>query len=184
MIDIGTSIDGNTFDADFVITNNSSGGIEIDSIVFDFTPLASTGICFDLIASSCHRSGGSDFSGSSLSGNVGFTTVFSDAVGGISSLDTLLINFTNFTFGEVFSFNVDIDNNTNGSVFGNDLIGAIIKFNMSNGTQLVGVFDSVIGNADAASFLLTSDSTEISAPLVGALMGFFGIAMLTRKRKS
>lgn len=159
LIDIDFIIDGNTYDEAFIVENNSSVGLDIVQFALDLRPNAGNFLCFDEVGSTCHNSGGLDFT--TVAGDdVGYLSydVF-DAAGGIDEDDFLIVSFNGFESGESFGWKIDIDDQPDGSVFGNDLIGALFLVEMSDGITYQGSLEAVSGNSDAAQLVITGTSS-------------------------
>ncbi|MFD3349059.1 PEP-CTERM sorting domain-containing protein [Alteromonas macleodii] len=191
-IDIGFTIDGNTWDNPFTVQNNSSAGLEITQFALDLRPNSDSFLCFDEVVNSCHSSGGLNFK-SVGSDDVGFLTYsVVDAVGGIDAADFLSVTFNGFSSGESFSWLIDVDDNPDGSVFGNDLIGSLFYVEMSDGITYQGIIQGIDGNDDAGQLVLQGvSSTTIanaitSVPEPSSILLFGGLLLaLTRiKRKN
>ncbi|MGB3725035.1 MAG: hypothetical protein WA981_04650 [Glaciecola sp.] len=176
MISVTSEMVGNTFQQDFSITNNSDAGVNIESLTFDLRPLSAAGVCFDLVSNSCHSSTGLDFSATVGAVATGFiSSAFSDEIGGITGgLDFLTIDFSDFNATETFAFKVDVDQSADPAVLGDDLIGSIMTFNMSDGNSYFSTF--VAGSQpnsavlSAASVVNASSSSAFSILMLG--MGF------------
>ncbi|NVK55708.1 MAG: PEP-CTERM sorting domain-containing protein [Alteromonadaceae bacterium] len=193
IIDIGFTIDGDTFSQPWSVSNNSEDGILLESFVFDLRPLAT--YCYDTgSVAGCSGSTGPDFS--PLSGNIdtGFTTAnITNQAGGLDFNDFLQINFSDFGFGEVFSWELDVDSVATPTVYGNELIGSQVYAQMSDGNVYYGQLESVDGNSDAASFVISavSDSSiedlvnEVPEPSTLALfaLSVIGVRVFARKLK-
>jgi len=159
LIDIDFIIDGNTYDEAFIVENNSSVGLDIVQFALDLRPNAGNFLCFDEAGSACHNSGGLDFT--AVAGDdVGYLSydVF-DATGGIDEDDFLIVSFSGFESGESFGWKIDIDDQPDGSVFGNDLIGALFLVEMSDGITYQGTLEAVSGNSDASQLVITGTSS-------------------------
>jgi|GEM_PF-2261474 len=159
LIDIDFIIDGNTYDEAFIVENNSSVGLDIVQFALDLRPNAGNFLCFDEVGSTCHNSGGLDFT--AVSGDdVGYLSYdVLDATGGIDEDDFLIVSFNGFESGESFGWKIDIDDQPDGSVFGNDLIGALFLVEMSDGITYQGSLEAVSGNSDAAQLVITGTSS-------------------------
>lgn len=189
-IDIDFTIDGNTWDNPFVVKNNSTG-LDILQFALDLRPNASNFLCFDEIVNSCHNSGGLNFKrvGSNDAGFLSYSVV--DAEGGINAADFLSVAFSNFSSGESFSWLIDVDDDPDGSVFGNDLIGSLFYVEMSDGITYQGVIEGVTGNADAGQLTIQGvSSTTIanavnSVPEPSSILLFGGMLLaLTRFKRA
>lgn len=72
---------------------------------------------------------------------------------------TLALTFNGFAVGEAFTWLLDIgplDINASATVFGNQLIGAAVYADFSNGLRGSGFMVAVPSNDDAAQFLITT----------------------------
>ena len=188
-IDIDFTIDGNTWDNPFVVNNNSTG-LDILQFALDLRPNANSFLCFDEVVNSCHSSGGLNFKrvGSNDAGFLSYSVV--DAAGGINAADFLLVEFSNFSSGESFSWLIDVDDNPDGSVFGNDLIGSLFYVEMSDGITYQGVIEGIAGNDDAGELVIKGvSSTTIgnainSVPEPSSIFLFGGMLLaLTRFKR-
>lgn len=193
LIDIDFTIDGNTYFEPFTVINNSSAGLDILSFALDLRPNASSFLCFDEVANSCHSTTGRDFAVVG-SNDVGFSSYsVLDAVGGINTPDFLLVNFDNnsFSSGEQFSWAIDVDGEaSSGTVFGDDLIGSLFFVEMSDGITYQGAIEGIAGNSDAGRLVLTGrspvtiDNAINSVPEPSSILLFGGLLVaLTRFRR-
>lgn len=154
IIDIDFTVDGNTYLDPWVVTNNSTDGVLIESFVFDLAPLNT--YCYDTLQSGCSTSSGVDFTatgGAASTGLVGASVTGQGA--DPSFLDLLQINFDDFGYGETFSWEIDVDSTNNVTVLGNELIGSNVYVQMSDGNVYYGNLEAVAGNSDAASFVIS-----------------------------
>lgn len=190
MIEIGFTIDGNTWNNPFVVENNSSSGLDILQFALDLRPNANSFLCFDEVVNSCHNSGGLNFKsvGSDDVGFLSYSVV--DASGGIEEADFLSVAFNGFNPGESFSWLIDVDDNPDGSVFGNDLIGSLFYVEMSDGITYQGVIEGIAGNDDAGELVLKGVSTTTignainSVPEPSSIFLFGGMLLaLTRFKR-
>jgi len=181
-------IDGDTFTQPFAITNNSTAGETI--LEFGFN-LAGTGVVFDPV----------DFG---PPGNNTLGTPFqplggSDATTGLVNPVTVVdgstffsMDFTNFDVGETFSWLLDVDPADplapTPTIFGNDLIGALVYVDFSNGLRGSGLIEAVAGNDDAGQLVIRTftPTPEIPEPSTWAMMitgfGLTGAALRRRSR--
>ncbi|MCH8828992.1 MAG: right-handed parallel beta-helix repeat-containing protein, partial [Planctomycetes bacterium] len=143
ILDLDFLIDGDTFKQAFQITNKSAAGnllqkftfdISLTGLEFDIDPI--TGKPFDPIPATAVTTG---FAPPAI----------------VEDRGTLLeIDFTDFDPGEFFEWNIDLDiAAANTSVFGNELIGAIVTLDYSGGQQITGTMVAVPGFPDAARFV-------------------------------
>lgn len=173
-------IDGDTFSLPFTITNTSTAG---ESVVgFGISLIAPFG--FDTVnggfgidnSTAFAPQGGSDVA-------TGYTGPASFA-DGVTSID---FTFTDFAVGESFVWLIDVDNPQFATVFGNELIGSTGYADFSNGLRGLGVFEAVVGNDDAAQFVIRTftPSPGVPEPAAWAMMlggfGLIGAAMRRRK---
>lgn len=178
-------IDGNTFTQPFQITNNSTGGETVLAFGFDLT---GTGTVFDTVTGGVPNNtigvpftprNGTDIT-TGLSG-------FSVVDGGVF----LGMTFSSFDVGDTFIWDIDIDEAGGGAtVNGNQLIGATIFADFSNGLRGSGQLVGVDGNPDAARFsIVTFTPTPGAVPEPGTWamlllgFGFVGGAMRLAKRR-
>jgi len=181
-------IDGDTFTQPFAITNNSTAGETI--LEFGFN-LAGTGVVFDPV----------DFG---PPGNNTLGTPFqplggSDATTGLVNPVTVVdgstffsMDFTDFDVGETFSWLLDVDPADplapTPTIFGNDLIGALVYVDFSNGLRGSGLIEAVAGNDDAGQLVIRTftPTPEIPEPSTWAMMitgfGLTGAALRRRSR--
>lgn len=160
LIDIGFIVDGDTYNVPFTIENNSGAGLDITRFAFDLRPRSEQFLCFDEGGSDCHPSAGRSFT-IQAGDDVGYlSNLVTDAVGGIDSFDFLSVSFDDFNPGEIFSWLIDIDDDPDGSVFGNDLIGSTFLVEMSNGLTYQGVLEGVDGNIDASQLRIIGESLQ------------------------
>ncbi len=123
--------------------------------------------------------------------DVGFISYSAiDAPGGIDSLDFLTVEFGNFGAGKSFSWRIDVDDNPDGSVYGNDLIGALFLVEMSDGLTYQGILEAVVGNSDASQLRIIGvsdttidESTEITEPGFIFTFASLMLAFSLRRRK-
>lgn len=113
-----------------------------------------------------------------------------DAAGGINAADFLTVDFSDFSSGESFSWLIDVDDDPDGSVFGNDLIGSLFYVEMSDGITYQGVIEGITGNDDAGELVIRGiSSTTIansinSVPEPSSILLFGGILLaLTRFKR-
>jgi PEP-CTERM motif len=173
-------IDGDTFSLPFTITNTSTAG---ESVVgFGISLIAPFG--FDTV------NGGFGIDNSTAFAPQGGTDVATGYTGpasfadGVTSID---FTFTDFAVGESFVWLIDVDNPQFATVFGNELIGSTGYADFSNGLRGLGVFEAVVGNDDAAQFVIRTftPSPGVPEPAAWAMMlggfGLIGAAMRRRK---
>lgn len=180
-------IDGDTFTQPFAITNNSTAGETI--LEFGFN-LAGTGVVFDPV----------DFG---PPGNGTFGTAFtplggSDVTTGLVNPVTVVdgssffsMNFTDFDVGETFSWLLDVDPADpfapTPTIFGSDLIGALVYVDFSNGLRGSGSIVAVAGNDEAGQLVINTftPTPPIPEPSTWALMiSGFGLAGAALRRRN
>ena len=190
-------IDGDTFQNDFSISNDSTDGEKITGFQLDLRT-ADNRICFDLdgngddsISDSCNagnpglsfveRSGGSD------TGLISSSVI--DAVGSLDAFDFLEVLFSDFGPGEEFSWAIDIDTfngGRNGGINGRQMIGSTVTVDFSSGIRASGRLTAVDGNFDASAFIVESitDITEASAPATIVLFGLGLVGLSFARRRA
>jgi hypothetical protein len=179
-------IDGDTFTQPFAITNNSTAGETI--LEFGFN-LAGTGVVFDpedfgppgnnTFGTAFTPQGGSDV-----------TTGLVNPVNVVDGSTFFKMNFTDFGIGETFSWLLDVDPADpfapTPTIFGNDLIGAAVYVDFSNGMRGSGLIEAVAGNSDAGQLVIRTftPTPGIPEPATWAMMiagfGFAGAALRRR----
>jgi hypothetical protein len=99
--------------------------------------------------------------------------------------------FTDFQAGETFSWLLDVDPsdpNASPTIFGNQLIGATVWVDFSNGLRGTGLIEAVPGNDDAGQLFIRTftPSPGVPEPAAWAMMlggfGLIGTAMRRRKQ--
>lgn len=174
-------IDGDTFNNPFSITNSSTAGETV--LGFGISLIAPYG--FDT------EPGGFGIDPVPFA-PVGGTDVITGYTGPGSFADgsnSLAFTFNDFDVGESFIWNIDIDrDSTILTVFGSDLIGSTGFADFSNGLRGVGVFEAVLGNDDAAQFMIQTFTPTPGVPEPGTwammILGFGLIGSQMRRRKS
>lgn len=139
-------IESSTYgDDSFQITNNSTAGVQIESVSFDLSTSILPDVVFDPVGTAGDLTA-KDFTPDSSS-DVGEVT-HSFAGPHDDGFDQLTINFTDFGPGEFFNFSVDVDPtsirgssapgpNESGSVSGLELVGSQVTITFSDGTTEV-----------------------------------------------
>jgi len=174
-------IDGDTFTQPFALTNNSTGGETILSFGFDLT---GTGVVFDPVTGGVpNSSAGTPFT---PQGGSDVTTGLTGTPTIVDGSTFFQIFFNSFNVGETFSFVLDVDAGASATVLGNQLIGATIFADFSNGLRGTGQLVAVTGNPDASQFVITTlTSTPSGVPEPGTwammLLGFGGIGFAVRR---
>ncbi len=181
-------IDGDTFSQPFRITNNSTAGEKVVGFGFNLNPVP---YVFDTVSGGVpNTSAGVPF------GAVGGSGVLTGLVGSPVVPDGakfFQIAFNDFDVGETFQFDIDVDPSGVGSatVFGNQLIGASIFADFSNGLRGSGFLEAVPGNSDAAQFVIrtvTVTPPAVPEPATWAMMlfgfGVIGRALRARGRRA
>lgn len=187
-IEIEFTIQGNTWDQAYTVTNNSTDGIQIEQFVFDLRPLYANSVCFDdATVGTCHTSGGTNFTSASASQatDTGLVSaILEDATGGIDEYDLLSIVFGDFDPGETYSWFIDIDDQPDGTIYGSDLIGSIVYVLMSDGNVYSGELQALAGTTDGATFVISEVySDDIGSVIDGTVsspgnFAMFGVFML------
>lgn len=162
-------IAGNTFpggvpSGTFTIGNTSGPGVDITGFTFDVSTIPATPAA-PFINYDASGFGGfpfTPFGGTDTT--TGLTTVNSTAVPPYPN--TLIptgsqlvdLTFNDFNPGEQFQWDADLDPDLGqqGSIFGNDLIGATINVNFTGGLTLGGSMVAVGGDPTASTFVATS----------------------------
>jgi hypothetical protein len=178
-------IDGDTFDQPFAITNNSTAGETILEFGFDLT---GTGVVFDPVDGGPPDNGtlGTPFT---PQGGSDVTTGLVNPVNVVDGSTFFKMNFTDFGVGETFSWLLDVDPAdplASPTVFGNNLIGALVYVDFSNGLRGSGLIEAVAGNDDAGQLVIRTftPTPTIPEPSTWAMMiagfGFAGAALRRR----
>jgi hypothetical protein len=175
-------INGDTFGVPFSITNNSTAGEKVTGFHLNLAP---TGTFFDTADSAPGFPGSIPFS------PVGSSGVLTGLVSSPSVPDgsTLLdLAFNGFDPGETFSFDLDVDRPNTATVYGNELIGALVSVDFSNGFTASGTLAAVAGSPLASRFVVEQVIPTPSVPepasivLIGAAAPF-GLIAWRRRRK-
>lgn len=172
-------IDGDTFSLPFTITNTSTAGEKVTG--FGISLIAPFG--FDTV------NGGFGIDNSTAFAPQGGTEVATGYTGPASFADgstSIAFTFNNFDVGESFVWLIDVDNPAFATVFGNQLIGSTGYADFSNGLRGLGVFEAVVGNDDAAQFVIKTltPSPGVPEPAAWAMMlGGFGIVGAAMRRR-
>ena len=180
-------VDGDTFFVPFEVRNISDAGIDVTRLLLDLT---STGTVFDTVT-------GGDPNGSN---GVPFTPQSgSDFLTGLDEVtvvdggSTLELLFSDFQPDEAITFNIDVDNATgpNDFIRGNNLIGALVTADFTNGVRLIGELQAITGNPDASGFNVTETTTVdpvdpnvIPSPAAAGVGLIGGAMLLWRRRKT
>lgn len=175
-------INGDTFSQPYSITNNSTGGEKITRFQLDLATIASGTFCFDTLTTSntvCNgnSNGGVPFSPNGTSGTTTGLVGAPVVPDGATLLD---IAFTGFDPTETFSWDIDVDEVgtiSQQTVFGNELIGATVTIDFSDGQRLTGALFAVSGSPDASQFRATGLTQTPTVPEPGSL-ALLGAAIL------
>ena len=182
-------MDGDTFTQPFAISNTSTAGESVLSFGFD---LAGTGYVFDPVDLGPPGNGtaGTPFT---PQGGSGITTGIVNPVNVVDGSTFFSMDFTDFTPGETFSWLLDIDPSGGGSpsVFGNNLIGASVYVDFSNGLRGSGLIEAVAGNSDAGQLRISTFTPTpprgVPEPATWAMMmlgfGVVGASMRANRRR-
>ena len=176
-------IDGDTFTQPFAITNNSTAGETVLEFGFDLT---GTGVVFDPVDLGPPGNGTLGTPFTPLGGSE-VTTGLVNPVSVIDGSSFFSMNFTDFDVGETFTWLLDVDPADpfapSPTIFGNDLIGAQVYVDFSNGLRGSGAIVAVAGNDDAGQLVITTftPTPAIPEPSTWALM-ISGTALRRRNR--
>jgi hypothetical protein len=180
-------IDGDTFTQPFAITNNSTAGETILEFGFDLT---GTGVVFDPVDFGAPGNGtlGTPFT---PQGGSDATTGLVNPVNVVDGSTFFKMNFTDFGVGETFSWLLDVDPADplapSPTIFGNNLIGALVYVDFSNGMRGSGFIEAVAGNDDAGQLVIRTftPTPGIPEPSTWAIMiSGFGLAGTALRRRS
>ncbi len=182
-------IDGDTFSQPFSFSNDSTAG----EMLTGFGMSLVAGYCFDTddpaTSSGCNTSVGVDFTpvgtAAADTGLLGIPDI-------LSGDTTFSIAFSDFSVGESFAFDIDVDGAPPNSVtvLGSDLIGSTAFADFSDGQRVVGTFQAVAGNSDAAFFTATGiiDTPTVplpaGLPLILGAVGAFGFLRMRKSKKA
>ena len=169
-------VSGDTFDQPFTIINTSTAGETV--IGFGLKLLPPFG--FDTVDGGFGVDASLPFTMMGGSGvATGYTgpTSFADGVG------ALAFTFTNFTVGKSFSWSIDVDSPGVATVFGNELLGASVYVDFSNGTRGTGVLEAIAGDPEGTRLVIRSLG-GVPEPATWALLiaGFGMIGVSLRRR--
>lgn len=179
-------IDGDTYTQPFSITNTSTAGEKVLSFGFD---LGTTGYVFDTVFGGIPANT-SDFVPFTPRNGTDTTTGLVKPVTVPDGATGFKIDFTNFTVGKTFSWDIDVDPlNPNASVTvnGNQLIGATAYVDFSNGLRANGVLQAVRGRPNASSFSIVTvtPTPAVPEPATWAMMMLgFGVVGYSLRRRS
>jgi len=173
-------IDGDTFNLPFTITNTSTAGEKV--LGFGISLIAPFG--FDTV------NGGFGIDNSTAFAPQGGSDVTTGYTGPVSFADgspSIAFTFNGFDVGESFVWLIDVDNPQFATVLGNQLIGSTGYADFSNGLRGLGVFEAVVGNDDAAQFVIKTltPSPGVPEPAAWAMMlGGFGLVGAAMRRRN
>lgn len=178
-------IDGDTFTQPFSITNNSTAGERVLGFGFD---LAGTGVVFDPedLGPPGNNTAGTPFT---PQGGSDVTTGLVNPVNVVDGSTFFQMAFTDFQVGETFSWLLDVDPsdpNASPTIFGNQLIGATVWVDFSNGLRGTGLIEAVPGNGDAGQLFIRTftPSPGVPEPAAWAMMlGGFGLVGASMRRR-
>lgn len=179
-------INGDTFSQPFSITNNSTASEKVLRFGLDLT---GTGYIFDTVNYGPPYNG-TDGVPFSPRGNTGVSTGLVGPVIVADGAAFFQIDFTNFTVGKTFSWDIDIDPSDpsrSPTVNGNNLIGAKAFVDFSNGLRGNGTLGAVAGQPSAAAFSISTFTPTPSVPEPGTWMMMilgFGVVGYAMRRKA
>lgn len=190
------SIDGDTAFESFSISNGSNSGELVTGFHLN---ISSTGACFDVTDLPTDACPGNANNGllefAARNGSDLITGLLPPSVNdGDTILDFL---FSDFNAGEYFVWDLDVDaigGGTNGTILGNQLIGATAWFDFSNGDRLFGTLAGVENNPDASAFSVVGvprlqpieepDPDPVPVPSTLALFALAALGVFRRDRKA
>lgn len=179
-------VSGDTFNATFSFTNNSTAGEKIDRFVLNLSTIATGGpFCFDTVdGGPCNPQPQTSTAFSAANGTDGTTGLTSPGAvtDGASVLD---LHFSDFNVGESFAWHIDVDSTSQLSIYGNDLIGATVTAYFSNGLTAFGALYGVAGDEQASALSVDAIVPTIDVPEPGslALFGLAGTMLLYRRKQ-
>ncbi|PZQ64099.1 MAG: hypothetical protein DI570_06635 [Phenylobacterium zucineum] len=164
-------INGDTAVQPFRFTNTSDAGERIVGFGFNLATVPGDPFYFDTTGS-----GSSQFT---VSATVAAATGLVASPVVPDGAKSFSLAFTDFDAGEQFAFDIDVDRILgSATVVGNQLIGAEVWFDFSDGTRALGYLRAVPGQARASTFVTERIiNTAVPEPATWALMiGGFGLA--------
>ena len=178
-------IDGDTFTQPFSITNNSTDSERVLGFGFD---LSGTGVVFDPVNGGPPGNGTLGTPFTPLGGS-DVTTGLVPPVNVVDGSTFFQMAFTDFQVAESFTWLLDVDPAdpaASPTIFGNQLIGATVWVDFSNGLRGTGLIEAVQGNADAGQLFIRTftPSPGVPEPAAWAMMlGGFGIVGAAMRRR-
>ena len=174
-------ISGDTFNAPFSITNQSTMGETVTG--FGLTLVTPYG--FDTVNGGFGIDSANAFS---PSGGTGVTTGYTGPGSFADGAGSIAFTFNDFGVGETFSWLIDVDQGQiAATVFGNELIGAAAYADFSNGLRGSGFLVAVAGDPSASQFVITTiaPTPGIPEPASWAMMiAGFGLVGAAQRRRA
>lgn len=163
LIGLGFLISGDTFSQPFSIENTSIASVDITNFTFDLTPLPGGQFNFDTdsppVVTASAATPFAPFGGTEVTTGLQTVNGSTNPPGWAIPDQAQVMNatFNNFGPGKTFQWVVDLDQTFGGdeSVSGNELIGANVSVNFSNGANLTGGLFAVPGDPTASQFIAT-----------------------------
>jgi hypothetical protein len=178
---LGFQIAGDTFGANYTITNTSTAG----EFVTGFGVTLRSPFGFDTV------DGGFGVDGSLPFSPVGGSGVLTGYTGPSSFVDgtpSLNFTFTNFGVGKSFIWNIDVDQPNIATVLGSDLIGSTGYADFSNGLRGLGTFQALGTNGSQFVINTFTAIPAVPEPATWGMMilgfGLIGAAARSRKTKT
>lgn len=169
---------GDTYSRPFSFSNTSDAGEKLVGFGFDLSTITHSNYVFDTTGTQSQRFAPVGTS-AALTGLVSVPVVPDQA-------KSFSLAFNDFDVGEQFQFDIDVDlGAANTSIHGDDLIGARVWFDYSDGTRAEGFLRAVPGQSNASTFVTERIITSgVPEPASWALMiGGFGLAGVALRQR-